>query len=297
MDNKNFNFFGGYLVEKGVISQNELMDAIAFQEESNKRIGELAAERGYISKEQAEAIFLEQKRVDQPFGSIALQHKYLTRNQLDDLLFAQTVFSTHLGEALLIKGYITPEEFSEELEEFRSRQLQREQLLDSFFKDLPDREILQAVVSSVNRAYVRFGGRELKLESVCFQVYQLYEVSYVVIVRTKERGAVTARFLMSDSLALKVVDGFLKSGASSCNERCIADLNDFFQIVERYLQVALGEAGLTVLKGESSGGRLEKPMAVENDEGLLVELVTPSGPIVLHATVECTDEPAPCQGE
>lgn len=294
MDHKNLNFFGSYLTEKGVISQDALQDAIAFQEESNRRIGELARERGYISKDQAEAIFQEQRRVDQPFGSIALKHKYLTKSQLDDLLFAQTVFSTHLGEALLIKGYLTPEQFSEELEAFRDRQLQREQLLESFFRELPEKDILQAVVASANRAYVRFASRELKLDSVCFQLYQLFEICFNVIVHTSEKGRVTARFYFTEALADKVAKGFMESGAADSPYDSITALNDFFEIVDSYLQVALSEQGYTVTKGQVDGGRLETAQSVAGDEGLVMQLVTPSGAIVLHAMVECSEDSEPC---
>ena len=294
MDHKNLNFFGSYLTEKGVISQEALQEAIAFQEESNRRIGELARERGYITKDQAEAIFREQKRVDLPFGTIALKHKYLTRNQLDDLLFAQTVFSTHLGEALLIKGYLTPEQFSEELGAFRDRQVQREQLLESFFRDLPDKDILEAVVSSTNRAYVRFASRELKLDSVCFQLYQLFEVCFRVDVRTQEKGTVSARFYFSESLADDVAQGFRESGATSPEQDSIAALTGFFEIVERYLQVSLSEQGYNITQGAVSGGVLEVPQAVAGDEGLVMQLVTPSGAIVLHALVECAEDSEPC---
>lgn len=294
MDHKNLNFFGSYLTEKGVISQEALQEAIAFQEESNRRIGELARERGYITKDQAEAIFREQRLVDQPFGTIALKHKYLTRSQLDDLLFAQTVYSTHLGEALLIKGYLTPEQFSEELEAFRDKQVQREQLLESFFRDLPEKDILQSVVSSTNRAYVRFAGRELKLDSVCFQLYQLFEVCFKVAVRTQEKGTVSANFYLTKTLAQDVAHGFLESGATGSEQDSIAALTAFFEIVERYLQVALSEQGYTCYQGEVAGGILETAQAVAGEEGLVMQLVTPSGAIVLHALVECAEDSDPC---
>jgi len=293
MDQRNLNFFGNYLKEKGVISQEELADAIAFQEESNRRIGELARERGYLSKEQTETIFQEQKRVDQPFGTIALKHRYLTRSQLDALLFAQTVFSTHQGEALLVKGYISPEQFSEELEAFRLKQVQREEQLNAFFSGLPEKEILQAVVSAANRAYIRFGGRELKLDSICSPTDSLYEIRFVVTVQTQEKGTITASFHLGQNLVEELLQVFGRSGMASGGNG-LTTLQDFFAIVVRYLQLALAELGLTVLQGDVSGGRLDEAVAVSNIHGVVVQLVTPVGPIMLHAEVQSAQDKAPC---
>lgn len=294
MDYKGLNFFGSYLREKGVITQQALQDAIAFQEESNRRIGELARERGYLSKEQTEDIFEEQKRVDQPFGTIALKRKYLTRGQLDDLLFAQTVFSTHLGEALLIKGYITPEQFSEELQCFRDAQMRREEELSNFFNGLPDKDVLRAIVASTNRAYVRFAGRELKVDSVCVTPESLFEMLFTVTLDTVQKGAVTCDFYISHALAAEILEGVITQKREACDSKCLELLFDFFNIVSRYLQVAFAELRLEV-RGESvTGGRLDEPVAVPADSGLTVQFATPVGPMILHASLELSEEPSPC---
>lgn len=282
MEPKNLNFFGSYLLEKGVISQQDLQDAIAFQEESNRRIGELARERGYLTKEQTEAIFLEQKSVDQPFGTIALKHKYLTRSQLDDLLFAQTVFSTHLGEALLIKGYLSPEQFSQELEAFRQQQLQRQAQLDAFFKDLPEKSVFQAIVASVNRAYVRFGGRELKLDSVCEKPDTLHEIRFSITVKTQDTGTVVAEFYLDQELAEELLRVFSRSGAAG-KEKGPSGLKAFFEIVLRYLQMTLAEQGVAVEQGEVAGGVLDPAAPVPEQSGVVMQLVTPAGPVTLRA--------------
>ena len=125
-----YKFFGTYLLQQGVVTQEQLDDALKFQEKSNRRIGEMAVEKGLLSPEQVEEIFREQKIVDAPFGAIALQKKLLRQAELDDLLFSQAVQSTHLGEALLFRGYLTPEQFGRELRKFKEQEKARHESLD-----------------------------------------------------------------------------------------------------------------------------------------------------------------------
>lgn len=296
MDTKGLNFFGRYLIEKGIISQEYLDDAIKFQDESNRRIGELARERGYLKKEQTDAIFEEQKRVDQPFGVIALRRNYLTRGQLDDLLFAQTVFSTHLGEALLIKGYLTPEQFSEELEKFREEQVLREKKLYEVFQDLGDRDIYQAVVHSMNRAFLRFCGRELKIDSICQAPASGFDFSFILRVGTQERGEIACTVYLSEALGGQVSTGFINGKSVSCKRECVDRLFEFFAIVDRYLLVTLAENGLNVTGSSIEGGEIDNETKVDSSrKGLTVSMATPTLPLLLHTSIEKAQESAPCE--
>lgn len=295
MDYKGLNFFGTYLLHKGLISPEDLKEAIAFQEESNRRIGEIARERGYLSAPQVDAIFQEQKKVDQPFGAIALRQGYLSRSQLDDLLFAQTVFSTHLGEALLIKGFITPEQFSEELNAFREEQIRREHKLYTILKDLPEKDIFQALVSSVNRAFLRFWGRELKVDSLCHKPEATYDLRFVVRAATRSQGEVACTVFLTPALAEALSEGFRKHTPQDCTDDCVNRLRGFFEIVARYLCVALEELEIPVERCTAEGGLLPHPAPVPLDRGLVIQLATPLGPIVLHLQVGTSEDEAPCQ--
>ncbi len=294
MENNRLHFFGLYLKDKGVITQEALDDALAFQEESNRRIGELAKERGYLSQEQVDAIFEEQKRIDRPFGVIALRHKFLTRHQLDDLLFTQTVFSTHLGEALLIKGYLSPEQFSEELEAFRKEQVRHEQKLAATFSGLADKDVYLAIVSSVNKTFARFGGREFKVAAICAASGTLFEFCYSIVVDTAEKGRVQSKLLFAESLLPLILGKSFQGHSTHTGGNALPPSQEFFEIVGRYFSAALTEQGLTVLRTHTGGGRADTPCAVVMDCGLVVQLSIPSGQMILQISIEKSEDKEPC---
>ncbi len=292
MNSTGLNFFGQYLLDKRMISREQLNDAISFQEESNRRIGEIACERGYLSKDQTDFIFQEQKRVDRPFGAIALEHRFLTRNQLDDLLFTQTVFSTHLGEALLIKGYISPEQFSDELEQFRKEQQDRQDSLQKMFGNFKERALYEAIVGAVRKAFTRFSARDLKIDNLCCGRELSYELCFETQVRTREKGNMSCEAFMSRNLAAEFIAGF-NGNASPCLGRCVNELLAFFKIIESYLCQSCMDLGLNVEDSLSRGEECSGIVKLE-DEYLFVQLTTPAGPMILRIAIEHGLDPAPC---
>ncbi len=293
MDFKGLNFFGHYLLDKNIITGDQLAEAIAFQEESNRRIGDIAQERGYLSKDQTVFIFDEQKRVDRPFGAIALEHRLLTRGQLDDLLFAQTVFSTHLGEALLMKGYITPEQFSSELEFFREEQREREENLNRILRNFKEKAIYEAMIGSVCKAFMRFSGRFLKIEALCSKEPRPYDLRFEVRVQTVEKGEVLCITFLSKQLAAEFHGGF-NGQTAPCEGECVRKMLDFFAVIERYLCQSCKELGLHV-SGSASTGEEQGGMVLAHETDLFVQLTTPAGPMTLQACVERGKDRSPCK--
>ncbi len=156
-------FFGWRLVEKGVITEQDLDDALRLQAESNRRIGAMAVDKGFLTIEQVDAVFAAQKRVDMPFGSLAVEMGLLKQRQLDDLLFVHTVHCTHLGEALLMNGALSPEQFGEELDEFFQLERQRRQELGQLFQGGGRHALFEAMILTLQRLFTRFAGEMVKV--------------------------------------------------------------------------------------------------------------------------------------
>lgn len=292
MDFKGLNFFGHYLLDKDIITTDQLAEAIAFQEESNRRIGDIAQERGYLSKKQTEFIFEEQKRVDRSFGAIALEHRLLTRGQLDDLLFTQTVLSTHLGEALLMKGFITPEQFSDELELFRDEQRQREESLQRVLRDYAEHALYEAMIGAVCKAFLRIAGRSLKIAALCPREPLTCDLRFEVRVRTAEKGEVAGILFLSRQSAAEFL-GECNGGSAPYAHDCVPQLLEFFYVIERYFQQSCQQLGLRVEESACNGGGYSgEVLAGEND--LFVQLSTPAGPMTLQVCVEHGKDRSPC---
>jgi len=151
-------FIGQFLLQEGVITQEQLDQALAHQRKSNRRLGEIAVERGLIEILDAERVCAEQSFRDLPFGELAVEMGLMSREDLDDLLFVQTVHTARLGEVLLELGIIDKDRHASLLERyFHARQGNTVDL--SYFTDGSVAGALMACLAeAVQRACRRFAG-------------------------------------------------------------------------------------------------------------------------------------------
>lgn len=94
-------YFGQYLLNRGLVTPEQLYQALVAQQEAHVKLGVLAISSGVLTPEQAEEIHQEQTRQDKRFGEIAVEKGYLTQEQLDKLLATQKKGHLLLGQALI----------------------------------------------------------------------------------------------------------------------------------------------------------------------------------------------------
>ncbi len=126
-------FFGQFLVNEELISEDALQQAIELASEENARLGELGIEHGYLTPAQVEQIHLEQRRVDLRFADLAVQLQMLTREQADILLRQQKRQHKPIGEALVQLGHLDRTELDDLLDRYHLFQLD----LDAAHLELP----------------------------------------------------------------------------------------------------------------------------------------------------------------
>jgi CheY-specific phosphatase CheX len=115
-------FFGQFLLEKNIIKSDELVEAVEYQEASNKSFGEYAVSKGYLNAQEVERLLKEQKQIDMRLGDIALKLGLLNPDQLQEIATAQKNNHMFLGEALIEKGFLTREVLEKELALFKEDQ-------------------------------------------------------------------------------------------------------------------------------------------------------------------------------
>lgn len=93
--------FGSYLVEKGLITQQQLARALQHQKRAKVAIGRLGYQEGMLSLDDISAVLIEQSQIKKLFGEIAVAQGFLTVEQVDRLLDLQTRTAVPLGEILV----------------------------------------------------------------------------------------------------------------------------------------------------------------------------------------------------
>ena len=115
-------FLGQFLMERGVITPQQLLAAIEAQRASNPLLGELAVRRGLLTEAQARRINDRQRADDRRFGDIALEMGLLDAAQVEALLAAQKAGRKLFGQVLVEQGVVEPARLESELAAHRADQ-------------------------------------------------------------------------------------------------------------------------------------------------------------------------------
>lgn len=108
------HLLGSLLVESGHITSKQLQHAIAVQEKSGEKLGEVFKHLGILTEQQLKALLDFQINQEVAhysplrLGEILVTTGHITRDQLDDALCQQAVSHNRLGDVLVESGYITP---------------------------------------------------------------------------------------------------------------------------------------------------------------------------------------------
>lgn len=117
-------FFGQFLVEKGVVSRETLLQAIELQESVNLSFGATSLAMGILTEADIERIHNAQRIEDLRFGDMAVKLGLLTSEQMMQVLTRQKNTHLYIGEALVKVGSFQADELPKYLEEFKADQAQ-----------------------------------------------------------------------------------------------------------------------------------------------------------------------------
>jgi hypothetical protein len=158
-------FFGQYLLSKGVISREALIEAIELQRRSNLSLTEFAVRKGYLTEEQNSAIQVRYRTSDADLETLCLESGLISRGQLDELIEIQRSDWVRIGAALVAGGNLTREEVEERLAEFREAQREADRKLNADFESCPNPELVRSVVELTVFHLGRLTGLPIKLGS------------------------------------------------------------------------------------------------------------------------------------
>jgi type IV pilus assembly protein PilB len=108
-----FKRLGELLIESNLVSEQQLLAALAIQENNKKPLGEILVEQGYLTKEKLETILA--KQTGSKLGEILISSKIINFNQLQKALDIQRVELRSLGDILVELGYVNNNDLLEAL--------------------------------------------------------------------------------------------------------------------------------------------------------------------------------------
>ncbi|MDU4961499.1 MAG: hypothetical protein E6X17_12685 [Sporomusaceae bacterium] len=100
-------FFGQFLLQKGLLTAEQLCRALGKETAARVKLGVLAIDKGWLSAAQVHELHTLQRSQDTRFGDLAVSKGYLTPAQVDELLQSQRSRHLSLSQAILDSGYLT----------------------------------------------------------------------------------------------------------------------------------------------------------------------------------------------
>jgi len=109
------NFFGQFLIKKGVISESQFLSAMQVQHDCNVLLGQLAMELNMLDAGQVKGIHQQQTTQNKCFGEIATGLDLLSEEQVQTLLLIQKHRNRRIGEVLVSQGILNHENLAKHL--------------------------------------------------------------------------------------------------------------------------------------------------------------------------------------
>ncbi|MEH7110530.1 hypothetical protein [Bacillus sp. JJ1764] len=112
-------YFGHYLLNCGLITREQLADALEYQQSVHVKFGVITIDEGFMTPSQVEEVHEKQKQVDKRFGEIAVELGYLSNDQVESLISVQKQGHLFLAQSLVDRGYMNIEQFGQALDEYK----------------------------------------------------------------------------------------------------------------------------------------------------------------------------------
>lgn len=135
-------FLGNYLLQKGIVSQEQLFNAMSRLSHTHIKLGTIAIHEGLMTAKEVDECLYVQTREDKRFGEIAIERGYLTDEQVNDLLSKQTPDYILLGQNLVEDNVFSYEELERILFDYRN-----ETELYDLSLDVENEEAVKAIIS------------------------------------------------------------------------------------------------------------------------------------------------------
>lgn len=161
-------FFGSYLLDKQLVTREQLKEVFAVQDATRLKLGVLAVDSGFMKAEDIETVHARQTAVDKKFGELAIEMGFLTKYQLEAILATQKKEHLLMGQTLIDKGFMTLKQLQDTFENYKLDN----KLSDEQFKALQDNNVEKIV-----EAFLKFDTIE---ENEFYQDYVVLLINNIV---------------------------------------------------------------------------------------------------------------------
>lgn len=284
-------FFGNFLLSRGVVTSEQLIEAIQEQSSTHLKLGTLAIHAGFMTASEADNIIIMQTHQDKRFGELAVEGGYLTEEQVNTLLKMQKPDYLLLGQSLIKKGIISNGDFENLITDYQSEneildldmaEEQKETITEMLtnycdFNGHPQSKKAAEYLNLLFNNLIRFIGEDFTLLNPmpCPEFPTNYSVSQIT---KSDSLTITSVIDMDRETAASFASRYMNESFVEFNDYAKASLEDFLNLHNGLFNVNLSN-------DYSEEFRLEPPSTHEldvltfNEFSYLFPIIYPFGTI------------------
>lgn len=110
-----FSKLGELLIEKKIITKDQLMDVLDYQKKFGGRIGNICVNKGYATNEEIESLLKNQNIRKGKIGEILVDKGIVTQKQMNEAMDLQNKSGGRIGDILIFLGFIDQDTLYKEI--------------------------------------------------------------------------------------------------------------------------------------------------------------------------------------
>lgn len=224
-------FFGQFLLEKGIITRDVLLDAVEYQKSINLPLCALAVEKGYLTEEQLKALDAAETDADSTFVEVALANGMLNYAELGELSKAKSDRWVFFGEALVQRGHITLVELNRLFEEYRKEQRPAGIALENVLQGVPEEKVISSLVRATLDMFAQYTRQIIQIASVKAGCEELQDFAYVFSQKVTGDKPFTYALVLPEELTLSIAGYILQEAVSKIDELALDAVSEFVNVV------------------------------------------------------------------
>lgn len=224
-------FFGQFLLERGVISRDVLLDAITYQKSIHQPLCALALEKGYLTPVQLEELDADHKESDKKFLELAVKKNMLRFEQLEELGKLQSERWMFLGEALVEKGHLSLVKLQELLEEYRKEQQIKDTDLDTVLADVPEKDVISSFLQLTVDLFLHYTKQIVEVISVEKTDFDPKGISYIFSQHVTGDKNFHYALALPEALTLSIASYILREEIKEMCDTVLDAVSEFVNVV------------------------------------------------------------------
>lgn len=233
-------FFGEYLVDKGIITREQLAEAVKIQQGVKRPLCAMAIEKGFLGPQQLAALDAEIQEADGESVGVEIKDDMMTFKQKKQPYHGMSDKGLYLAEALAQQGYVKLTDLARLFVEYKKEALQTDRqfwmnqhIRETILPSMPHKEIVSLMLQVTIDTFIEYTKQSIRVVGVQEDIEVRHEKSAEYIFTQQVLGDRNFYFVIGlpESLTLAIASHILGQLRGEVDEMVLDAVAEFLNVV------------------------------------------------------------------